>query len=75
MLFWLALHSLQLSGAEAAELEFNGENWTSSCLIKSTPNVIKIDGDNFYEDSLEITEDGDEGTHQASRRVPGAPPP
>src|SRR4051812_1137368 len=34
---------------------------------------MKIDGGQFYEDSLEITEDGGEGTHQAARRVPGAP--
>src|SRR3954471_24586232 len=74
MLFWLVLHSLQLFGAEAAEPEFSGEKWTSSCLIKSTPNVMKIDGGHFYEDSLEITEDGGEGTHQAARRVPGAAP-
>ena len=75
MLFWLILHSLQLSDAEAAEPEFSGEKWTSSCLIRSTSNVMKIDGGNFYEDSLEITEDGGEGIHQAAIRVPGAAPP
>src|SRR3954464_4263664 len=73
MLFWLTLHSLQLSGVEAAEPEFSGEKWTSSCGIRSTPNVIKIDGGHFYEDSLEITKDGGEGTHQSARRLPGAP--
>ena len=66
MLFWLILHSLQLSGAEAAEPESSGEKWTSS--------FMKIDGGHFYEDSLEITKDGGEGTHQAARRVPGAAP-
>ena len=35
---------------------------------------MKIDGGHFYEDSLEITEDGGEGTHQEARRVPGAAP-
>ena len=74
MLFWLVLHSLQLSGAEAAEAEFSGEKWTSSCLIRSTPNAMKIDGGQFYEDSLELTEDGGEGTHRATRRVSGVPP-
>ena len=33
---------------------------------------MKFDVDHFYEDSLEITK-GPEGTHQATRRVPGAP--
>ena len=63
MLFWLVLHSLQLSSAEAAEAEFSGEKWTSSCLIRSTPNSMKFDVDKFYKDSLEFTEDGGEGTH------------
>src|SRR4051812_46727236 len=36
---------------------------------------MKIDGGHFYEESLEITEDGSEGTHQVARRVPGATPP
>ena len=36
---------------------------------------MKFDGDHFYEDSLKITEDGGEGTHQAARRVPGTAPP
>ena len=31
VLFWLVLHSLQLSSAEAAEAGFSGEKWTSSC--------------------------------------------
>ena len=62
---------LQLSGAEIAEAGFSGEKWTSSCLIRSTPNAMKIDVGHFYEDSLEITGDGGEGTHQAARRVPG----
>ena len=35
---------------------------------------MKIDECHFYEDSLEITEDGGEGTHQAAIRVLGAPP-
>src|SRR4051794_22940823 len=74
MLFWLVLHSLQLFVAEAAEAEFSGEKWTSSCLIKSTPNSMKFDVDHFYGDSLEFTKDGPEGTHQATRRVPGTPP-
>ena len=34
---------------------------------------MKIYGGHFYEDLLEIIEDGGEGTHQAARRVPGAP--
>ena len=74
MLFWLVLQSLQLSGAEAAESEFSGEKWTPSWLIISTPNAMKIDRGHFYEESLEITEDGGERTHQAARRVPGAAP-
>ena len=74
MLFWLVLHNLQLSSAEAAEPEFNGENWTPSCLIRSTPNAMKIYGECFYENLLGITEDGGEWTHQAARRVPGAAP-
>src|SRR4051812_2610839 len=36
---------------------------------------MKFDRDNFYEDSLEFTKDGGEGTHQAATRVPGAGPP
>ena len=36
---------------------------------------MKVDGVHFYEESLEITEDGGEGTHQAARRVPSAPSP
>src|ERR1041385_7502819 len=28
MLFWLILHRLQLSGAEAADAGFNGKKWT-----------------------------------------------
>src|SRR3954465_6551987 len=75
MLFLLVLHSFQLSGAEAAETGFNGEKWTSSCLIRSTPNSMKIDADHYFEDSLEETKDGPEGTHQGFRRVPGAAPP
>src|SRR3954471_19029053 len=74
MLFWLVLHSFQLSDVEASEPGFSGEKWTSSCLIRSTPNAMKIDRGHFYEDSLDITEDGGEGTHQAARRVPGASP-
>src|SRR4051812_42716425 len=35
---------------------------------------MKIDGDHFYEELLESTKDGGEGTHQAARRVPGAAP-
>ena len=35
---------------------------------------MKFDVKHFYEDSLESTEEGPEGTHQATRRVPGAPP-
>src|SRR4051812_12969115 len=35
---------------------------------------MKIDRCHFCEESLEITEDGGEGTHQAARRVPGAAP-
>ena len=35
---------------------------------------MKIDGGHFYEDSLEITEDGGEGTLQAARRVLGVAP-
>ena len=50
-----------------------GEKWTSSCLIRSTPNSMKFDVDHYFEDSLEETKDGPEGTHQGSRRVPGAP--
>ena len=75
MMFWLVLHNWQLSGAEAAEAEFSGEKWTSSCLIRSTPNSMKFDVDHYFEDSLEETKDGPEGTHQGSRRVPGATSP
>src|SRR4051812_45145740 len=74
MFFWLVLHSLQLSGAEAAEAEFNGEKWTSSCLIRSTPNLMKFDVKPFYEDSLEFTREGPAGTQQPTRRAPGPPP-
>src|SRR4051812_2818307 len=41
------LHSLQLSGAEAAELEFSGKKWIPSCRIRSSPNAMKIYGDQF----------------------------
>src|SRR4051812_22328751 len=34
---------------------------------------MKIDGGHFYEESLEITKDGGEWTHQAVKRVHGAP--
>ena len=34
---------------------------------------MKIEEGHFYEDLLEITEDGGEGTHQAARRVPAPP--
>src|ERR1041385_137484 len=74
MLFWLILHSLQLSGAEAAEPEFSGKKWIPSCLIRSSPNAMKFYGEHFYEDWLGITGGGGEGTHQAARRVPGAAP-
>src|ERR1041385_7433390 len=74
MLFWLVLHSLQLSDAKAAEPGFSGEKWTPSCRIRSSPNTMKIYGDRFYGNLLGITEDGGEGTHQAARRVPGAAP-
>src|SRR3954468_22029039 len=73
--FWLVLHSFQLSDAEAAEAGFSSEKWTSSCLIRSTPNSMKFDVKHFYEDSLEETKEGPEGTHQGSRRAPGAAPP
>ena len=36
---------------------------------------MKIDVDHYFEDSLKETEEGPEGTHQGSRRVPGAPAP
>src|SRR4051812_32126775 len=36
---------------------------------------MKLDVDHYFEDSLEETKDGPEGTHQGSRRVPGAAPP
>ena len=75
MLFWLVLHSLQLSDAEAAEVGLSGEKWTSSFLIRSTPNSMKFDVDYYFEYSLEETKDGPEGTHQGSRRFPGAPRP
>src|SRR4051812_9017589 len=74
MLFWLVLHSLQHSGAEAAEPEFSGEKWTPSCLIRSSPNAMKIYGEYFYGKWIGITEDGGEGTHQEARRVSGAAP-
>src|SRR3954471_2872100 len=35
---------------------------------------MKFDMKHFYEDSLEFTKYGHEGTHQETRRVPGAPP-
>src|SRR3954465_10924327 len=35
---------------------------------------MKFDVGHYFEDSLEETQDGPEGTHQGSRRVPGTPP-
>src|SRR3954466_12813526 len=70
MFFWLVLHSLQLSGAEAAEAGFNGEKWTSSCLISTPPNSMKFNMCQYFGESREEPRSGPEGSHQGPRRSP-----
>ena len=75
MLFWLVLHSLQLSGAETADAGFSGEKWTLSCWNRTSPNKLKIHGGYFPEEWRSFTEKEPEGGHQVPRRPPGAAPP
>src|SRR4051812_18397250 len=72
MLFWLVLHSLQLSGAEAVEAGFSGEKWTSSCLIRTPPNSMKFNMCQYFGESREDPKIGLEGSHQGPRRPPRA---
>src|SRR3954462_11902126 len=75
MLFWLVLHSLQLSGAEAAEPGFSGRKVDTKLL-----NQIKSKCDEILRGAFLCQMTGNhrrrkgEGTHQAARRVPGAAP-
>ena len=75
MLFWLVLHSFQLSGAEATEAGFSGEKWTSSWLIRSPTNSMKFDMRKYFGESLEEPKGGPEGTHHGYIRVLDATSP
>src|SRR4051812_41958666 len=75
MLFWLVLHSLQLSDAEATDVGFSGKKWMQSCLIRRPPNYLKIDGGFFPEERRGHAKREPEGGHQEHRRPPGAAPP
>ena len=74
MLFWPILHSLQLSGAEAADAGFSGKKWTLSCWRRIPPNYLKIDGRYFSDGSRRHAKGQPEGGHRAPRRPPGAAP-
>ena len=74
MLFWPILHSLQLSGAEAADAGFSGKKWTLSCWRRIPPNYLKIDGGYFPEGSRRYAKEQPEGGHRVPRRPGGAPP-
>src|ERR1041385_4146344 len=74
MLFWLIFHSLQLSGAEAADAGFSGKKWTLSCSRRIPPNYLKIDGGCFPEGSRRHAKERPEGGHRVPRRPPGAAP-
>src|ERR1044072_1048638 len=74
MLFWLVLHSLQLSGAETAEPGFSSEE-VETKLLKQ----IKSKCDEILRGSFLCQMIGDHrrrgwGTREVARRVPGASP-
>ena len=74
MLFWPILHSLQLSGAEAADAGFSSKKWTLSCWRRIPPNYLKIDRRYFSDKSQRHAKWEPEGGHRVPRRPGGAPP-
>src|SRR4051812_20871097 len=75
MVFWLVLHSLQLSGAETAAPGISGKKCTYSGQICTTPNNLNISGIGFQKKRRRRAERASKGGHQAPRHHGGAASP